>query len=122
MSEGGFRDRIENQFSEAREAEKRYSRDEIGRGEALEFIREGFGPTVSIYIESRTGGRFVHFSDEEFRRLEYAMNTWLELFGLWHGVELELDYTVREAAKLLIDTHSARDAAELLIEKRRARQ
>jgi len=42
------------------------------------------------------------------------VNTWLELYARCYGVSAEVDYTVREAAELLIETHDLTDVAQLL--------
>jgi hypothetical protein len=81
---------------------------------AMDYLREGFGPAVSLYVEARTGGNRVRFSPERFDRLERAMNDWLELYTRCHGVEIDARFTVREAAELLVETRNVRDVAQLL--------
>ncbi|WP_146417496.1 hypothetical protein [Haloarcula hispanica] len=81
---------------------------------AMELLREGFGPTVALYCEARTGGSWVRFSEAEFERLERMMNDWLDCYAACYGVELAGTYSVRAAAELLVDTHNARDVAVLL--------
>lgn len=82
---------------------------------ALECLREGFGPTVALYVEARTGGGDpVAFSGGEFDALERAVNDWLELYAACHGVAIDAEFTVREAATLLVQTHDVRDTAQLL--------
>lgn len=81
---------------------------------AMAFLREGVGPAVSLYVEARTGGRMVHFPPAEYHALEGAMNTWLELYAACYGVDVDADWTVREAAELLVDTHNIRDVAVML--------
>jgi len=81
---------------------------------AMELLREGVGPAVSLYVEARTGGMMVHFPPDEYRALEGAMNDWLELYAACYGVEIDANVTVREAAELLIDTHNIRDVAQIL--------
>lgn len=114
VGERYFHDRI-------RELESRVERMRAGLDssvtndeQAMQLLREGFGPTVSLYVEARTGGRMVRFSREEFRRLEDAMNAYLNLYARCYGVEAEHRYSVREAAELLIETRNVRDAAEIL--------
>ena len=82
--------------------------------EAMRIVREGFGPTVSLFVEVRTGGRSVHLPPETYDRLEGAMNEWLELYARCYGVGLDADYEVRTAAQLLVDTHNAKDVAQIL--------
>ena len=80
---------------------------------ALEYLTDGVGKVVALYIEARTGEPF-RFDDAEFALLERAMNDWLELYAACYGTDLEATYTVREAAELLVDTHSIRETAVLL--------
>ena len=81
---------------------------------ALSYLREGFGPTVSVYLEARTGGRLTRFDGEEFDRLQRAMNDWLALYARCYGVSYDPEYTVRTAAELVVDTHDVRDTAAVL--------
>ena len=81
---------------------------------AMAILREGFGPTVSLYVECRTGGRAVRFGEAEFDRLQRAMNTWLELYAACYGAEIDADHTVRTAAEALLDTENVRDVARVL--------
>jgi hypothetical protein len=88
-----------------------------------DYLRDGFGPVVSLYVESRTGGRYVDFTPEEYAGIEAAMNHWLACYAHArdddvHYDEMEPDYAVREAATLLVDTHSARHAADVLMDLR----
>lgn len=78
------------------------------------YLREGAGPAIWLYVEARTGGRLVPFSEAEFDALEGAMNDWLELYARCHGVSLEAEFTVREAAEALVETRNVYDVAQLL--------
>ena len=80
---------------------------------ALEYLTDGVGDVVAMYIDARTGEK-VRFVDTEFALLERAMNDWLELYAACYGTELEGAYSVREAAELVVDTHSIRETAVLL--------
>ena len=80
---------------------------------ALEYLTEGVGDVVALYIDARTGEK-VRFDDAEFSLLERAMNDWLELYAACYGTDLEGAYSVREAAELVVDTHSIRETAVLL--------
>ncbi len=82
--------------------------------QAMELLREGFGPAVSLYVEARTGGMMVHFPPDEYHALENAMNDWLELYAACYGVDIEANATIREAAELLVDTHNIKDVAQIL--------
>jgi len=82
--------------------------------EATRIVREGLGPTVSLFVEVRTGGRSVHLPPATYDRLEGAMNDWLGMYARCYGVELDADYELRTAAQLLVDTHDARDVARIL--------
>lgn len=88
--------------------------DPPAEDEAMRIVREGFGPTVSLFVEVRTGGRSVHLPPETYDRLENAMNDWLAMYARCYGVELDADYEVRTAAQLLVDTRNARDVAQIL--------
>lgn len=81
---------------------------------ALEYLREGFGPAVSVYVEGRTGGERVPFTDVEFSLLERSMNTWLSLYAGCYGRELDAEFSVREAAEVLVDTENVVDTARVL--------
>lgn len=81
---------------------------------AMEIVREGFGPTVSLYCEARTGEQWVRFDDETFDRLEGTMNDWLELYASCYDETLDGTFPIRAAAELLVDTHNARDTAQVL--------
>ncbi|MCQ4333592.1 hypothetical protein KM295_08910 [Natronomonas sp. F2-12] len=80
---------------------------------AMEYLVEGVGDAVSLYIEVRTG-EGIRLDDAEFALLERAFNDWLELYAACYGVDLEGSFTVREAAELVVETHSIREAALLL--------
>jgi len=82
--------------------------------QAMDYLREGAGPAVSLFIEARTGQHMIHFSPEEYHALESAMNTWLGLYAACYGVDIDADFALREAAQLLVDTHNIKDVAEVL--------
>ncbi len=81
---------------------------------AMDYLREGAGPAVSLFVEARTGQHMVHFPPEEYHALEGAMNEWFELYAACYGVEMEADFALREAADLLLDTRNIKDVAQLL--------
>ncbi|WP_255149466.1 hypothetical protein [Halorarius halobius] len=81
---------------------------------AMEFLREGFGQAVGLYVQARAGDGQVRFSHREFDRLERAMNDWLALYAACYGVDYQPEFTVREAAELLVRTHDIGDVAQLL--------
>ncbi|QLK26932.1 hypothetical protein HYG81_04815 [Natrinema zhouii] len=81
---------------------------------ADEYLREGAGQAIWLYVEARTGGRLVPFTEPELAALEDAMNRWLECYAACHGVSLEAKFTVREAAELLLETRNVIDTAQLL--------
>ncbi|ELZ12982.1 hypothetical protein NP511_15845 [Natrinema thermotolerans] len=83
-------------------------------GDADAYLRDGVGPAVWLYVEGRTGGRTVPFTEAELAALETAMNRWLECYTRCHGVDLEAAFTVREAAELLLETRNVVDTAQLL--------
>lgn len=81
---------------------------------AMEYLREGAGPAISLYVEARTGGQMVQFPPDQYRALEAAMNDWLGLYAACYGVEMSPEYALREAAELLLDTHNISDVAQIL--------
>jgi hypothetical protein len=112
----GFSERI-RQLSERAERETRAFEspaDPPDEEQAMDYLREGVGPTVSLFVEARSGGQNVHFSPEEYDALEGAMNDWLELYAACYGVDLDADFVLREAAELLVDTRNVADLAQLL--------
>ena len=80
---------------------------------ALQYLTDGVGDVVSLYIRARTGEQ-VRFDTVDFALLERALNDWFELYAACYGVELDASFTVREVAELVIETHSIREAAALL--------
>jgi hypothetical protein len=81
---------------------------------AMRYLREGAGPAVALFLEARTGGRTVYFPPDEYRALESTMNAYLDLYCACHGVDIDGEYQLREAAELLVDTHNIRDVAQIL--------
>ncbi|WP_254768795.1 hypothetical protein [Salinilacihabitans rarus] len=81
---------------------------------ATEYLREGAGRAIWLYVEGRTGGRMTRFSPAELRALERAMNAWFECYAACHGVDLDAEFTVREAAELLLETRNVHDVGQLL--------
>lgn len=82
--------------------------------EALEYLVDGVGPLVMVYIQGRTGDELAPFSETEFALMERALNDWLALYARCHGEVVETDVTVREAAELLLDTRNVKDVAQVL--------
>lgn len=80
---------------------------------AVAYLTDGVGEVIGLYIEARTG-EMVRFDKAEFALIERALNDWLELYAACYGVDIEADFTVREAAELLVETHSLRETASLL--------
>jgi hypothetical protein len=76
--------------------------------------REGVGPTILVYVEGRAGDELVAFDEGTFARLERTLNEWLALYARCYGVDADPDVTIREAAEVFVDTHSARHTAEIL--------
>ena len=88
-------------------------RDPPDEERALAYLTDGVGEVVALYVEARTGEK-VRFDEAEFALLERALNDWLELYAACYGADLEGSFTVREAAELVVETHSLRDTALLL--------
>lgn len=80
----------------------------------LEYLRNGVGPAVWVYVEGRSGGDLTRFSPAEMAALERAINLWFECYAACHGVDLEAEFTVREVAELLLKTHNIHDVGALL--------
>lgn len=115
----GYADRIERLAAAARRKEQEVdARDaeaeDVDVETADRVVREGLGPTVSVYVEHRTGGSLAPFTEDDLRTLEDAMNTWLQVYCRCYGMDAEFDYTIREAAEVLVETHDARAVAEVL--------
>ena len=81
---------------------------------AMEYLREGVGPAVSLYVEARTGGMMVRFPPDEYHALQGTMNAYLDLYGACYDVDLHPEFQIREAAQLLVDTHNIKDVAQIL--------
>jgi len=80
---------------------------------AMGYLRQGAGPAIWLYVEARVDG-FVHLPAEEFDALESAMNDWFELYARCYGVDIDAEFTVREAAEALLDTHNVHDVSRIL--------
>jgi hypothetical protein len=112
-----FAARIEELATAASEARESFDppADPPDEERAMEFLREGLGPTVLVYLDARTGGGSpVEFGREEFDQMERATNTWLELYAACYGVDVDPEVPVRKAAELLMETHNVKDVAQLL--------
>ena len=81
---------------------------------AMQFLREGVGPAIMIYVDARTGGDLTRFSDVEHSLLEQALNDFLEMYASCYGYEIECRYSVRETAETLVATHNVADTAQIL--------
>jgi hypothetical protein len=80
---------------------------------ATEYLREGAGRAVWLYVDARVDG-FVHIPPDAFEDLEDAMNTWLQLYAACYGVDMDAEFTLRKAAELLLETHNIKDTAAML--------
>jgi hypothetical protein len=109
-----FAGRIERLADEAATTRAEIDPGEPDEERAMSLLREGLGPTVSLYCEARTGDSMDRFSKAEFDRLEDAVDDWLAAYAACYGVEIEADYSVRAAAELLVETRNVRDVAQLL--------
>jgi len=110
----GYSERIERLADAAAAASDADGPDSPADDRAMELCREGLGPTVALYCEARTGGSMARFSQREFDLLHGALNDWLAAYAACYGVDIETDYTIRQAAELLVETHNIRDVAQLL--------
>ncbi|WP_254544239.1 hypothetical protein [Halomarina pelagica] len=117
MTDSSYADRIDVLAAHAARAREAFEPppDPPDERRAVGYLREGLGPTVALYVEARTGdGPPVAFHPDEFAALERAMNDWLDLYAACYGTTLDADFTVREAATLLVETHDVRDTARVL--------
>lgn len=80
---------------------------------AMEYLRNGFGPTVWCYVDARTGD-WQSLTESEMARLDQGTNDWLAVYARCHGTEIDPDVSIRSAAEVLIETHNVRDTAQLL--------
>ncbi|MFB6155216.1 MAG: hypothetical protein ABEJ22_04920 [Haloferacaceae archaeon] len=115
-SHSAYYDRLREHASRADEARESFDppADPPADEEGMDYLRNGLGPLVVLYVEARTASRDVEFSAEEHRLFHRALNDWLALWTACHGVETDPDFTIRKAAELLIETHNVRDVAQLL--------
>ena len=81
---------------------------------AMRFLREGVGPAIMVYVDARTGGEWTRFPAVEHSLLERALNDFLSLYARCYGYEVDCQFTVREAAELLLATHNVKDTAQQL--------
>jgi hypothetical protein len=82
--------------------------------QAMDYLREGAGPAIALFVEARTGRHNVQFPPDAYNALERAMNDWLELYAACYGVDMDADYPLRKGAELLIDTENIKDVAVVL--------
>lgn len=116
MSHSSYWDRIAELADSARDDVESFQPPEHPpqEAEAMEYLRDGVGPIIVVYIQGRTGGDPAPFSETEFALMERALNDWLELYARCYGEVVETDVTVREAAELLLDTRNVKDVAQIL--------
>ncbi|WP_226012663.1 hypothetical protein [Halomicrobium salinisoli] len=109
-------DRIDALAQRAREERESFEppEDPPDEARATEYVRDGLGPTISAFVEFRTGGRMEYFPPETYDRLQEATNHWLAMYAACYGVDVDGEYQLREAAELLVDTRDAGDVAQIL--------
>lgn len=81
---------------------------------AMALLRNGVGPVIMVYIDARTGDDWTRFPPVEHSLLERALNDFLELYAHCFGRDIDCEYTVREAAEMLLETHNVADTAQQL--------
>ena len=115
MNESEARRRIDDLVDRAAADRKAFDPpvDPPDEEQAMEYLREGAGEAVWLYVDARVDG-FVHIAPDAFDKLEGAMNTWLELYAACYGVDMDAEFTVRKAAELLLETHNIKDTAAML--------
>ncbi|MFB6268463.1 MAG: hypothetical protein ABEH83_00860 [Halobacterium sp.] len=111
-----FWERIKPLSERARRDREHFERpdDPPDEQQALEYLREGVGPAISVYVEGRTGGDRAPFTDVELSLLERSLNNWLSLYAQCYGEDLDADFSIREAATVLVDTRNVVDTARVL--------
>jgi hypothetical protein len=116
MTRSAHWERVQSLSARAQRERERFDppADPPDEERAMQFLREGVGPAISVYVEGRTGGSFAAFSEVELSLLEDALNTWLGLYARCHGVDREFHASIRSAAELLVDTRNVRDTAVVL--------
>jgi hypothetical protein len=113
--ESGYRDRIDDLAAQATRDREAFDPPEHPPDEerAMEFLRQGLGPLVALYLDAHTAGE-VEFSAAELEAFHRATNDWLSLYARCYGVEMSPDVTIRRAAEVLMETHNIHDTAQLL--------
>jgi hypothetical protein len=113
---GEYGDRIRDLVAQYREDRAAFEppADPPDPDAAMSYLREGLGPVIMVYVDARANDWGVEFTGTEFDELHEALNGYLELYALCHGSEIDADFTIREAAELLLDTHNVRDVAAML--------
>lgn len=111
----GLGDRIRRRAAAARQARESFEPPDHPPDEAraMRYLREGFGPTVWLYVQARTG-EWTRLSEDEMDLLDRAINDWLVLYARCFGVEVAPSVPARTAAELLVETHNVRDTAAML--------
>ncbi len=75
-----------------------------------QYLQDGVGELVSLYIDGRSGGSFAAFSEREWELLHRALDDWLQLYARCYGQELERGFQIRTLTELVLDTHNLHDA------------
>ncbi|WP_435332691.1 hypothetical protein [Haloarchaeobius sp. TZWWS8] len=104
--------RVDELEAEVAAAESSFAVPDDPDARAIQYCREGVGPTVLLYADCRTGG--PHLPAVECRRLERILNRWLDLYVRCYGIEMDCSFALQTAAEVFVQTHSARDVAQLL--------
>jgi hypothetical protein len=110
-----YSDRIDALAADAERARESFDPpvDPPDEARAMAFCRDGVGEAIAVYVDARSG-EWDRFGEEEFDRLERALNDYLELYARCYGVEIDAEYSVRTAAEALLDTHDITDVARIL--------
>jgi hypothetical protein len=116
MSQTDYFDRISDLAERATAAREAFvpPEDPPDERRAMEFLRNGVGPAISIYVEGRTGDDWTRFPDVEHSLLERSLNDFLELYALCYGYDVECEFSIREATETMLQTHNVKDTAQLL--------
>ena len=116
MTHTQYWDEISELAQRAGEAVEEFSLPEEPPDEeaAISFLREGVGPAIMVYVDARTGEEWTRFPPIEHSLLERALNDFLGLYARCFGYEVDCQFSVREAAELLLATHNLKDTAQQL--------
>ncbi|MFB6202430.1 MAG: hypothetical protein ABEI98_10525 [Halorhabdus sp.] len=101
----GYRVRVAALVERARRARSSFlpPAEPPDRDRAVEYLRDGVGPTVALYREASEEDGSDRLSAVESRQLDRALNEWFELYAACYGEFLDTTVTVPEVTAELDD-------------------